>query len=384
MIRLTIPSIEEDDLQAVKEVIESGYLTQGEQVAAFERIVANYIGTKYAVAVSSCTAALHLSLLVLGVSHGDIVLVPAYSWPSTANVIELCGAQPVFVDICPNTFNMDPACLELVLKRLIFDKDSARRVKAILPVHTFGQLANMPEILKLAERYNLPVIEDAACALGATLNGRRTGTWGVMGCFSFHPRKVITTGEGGIITTNDSCLAHRLRTLRNHGLDPDSLLPDFIMPGFNYRMTEFQAALGITQMAKLDRIIDIRQRLAITYNELLEGTLLQTHRVYENSHPVYQSYVVMLPGYLAHKRGKIIEQLAKKGIETTIGTWNIPMTTYFRSRYGYKTGDFPTTDSVFQQSLTLPLFKGLGKAEQSKITRQLFVILQKEGKKADV
>jgi dTDP-4-amino-4,6-dideoxygalactose transaminase len=255
MIRLTIPSIDEDDLHAVREVLASGYLVQGKKVAAFEQIVADYVGTKYAVVVSNCTAALHLSLLALDVRPGDLVLVTAYSWLSTANVIELCGAHPVFVDISPDSFNMNPDCLKKALERLMTATDSGRRVKAILPVHTFGQMADMPAILKLAELYNIPVIEDAACALGATLHGRQAGTWGMMGCFSFHPRKAITTGEGGILTTNDSALASRLRALRNHGQDPDASSPDFIMPGFNYRMTEFQAALGITQMAKLDRII---------------------------------------------------------------------------------------------------------------------------------
>lgn len=371
MIRLTIPSIEEDDLQAVREVLASGYLVQGPRVAAFERAVADYVGSKYAIAVSNCTAALHISLMALDMRPGDLVIVTAYSWLSTANVIELCGAQPVFVDIYPDTFNMDPNCLEIVLERLMFTADTARRVKAILPVHTFGQLANMPEILTLAKRYSLPVIEDAACALGATLHGRHAGTWAVMGCFSFHPRKAITTGEGGIITTNDPALALKLRALRNHGLDPDASSPDFIMPGFNYRMTEFQGALGITQMAKLERIIAARRRLAAIYSELLEGTQLQAPKVSEGSVPVYQSYVVILPEHIAPERKTIIEQLREKMIETTIGTWNMPMTSYFRSRYGYRKGDFSVADQVFARSLSLPLYEGISSRDQEYISDNL-------------
>ncbi len=371
MVRLTIPTIEEDDLQAVREVLSSGYLVQGQRVAAFELAVADYVGTKYAVTVSSCTAALHLALLAIDVRAGDLVLVTSYSWISTANVIELCGAQPVFVDIRPDTFNMDPNCLEAVLQQLMGVPDTARRVKAILPVHTFGQMADMPEILELVNRYKLPVIEDAACALGATLHGRQAGIWGCMGCFSFHPRKTITTGEGGIIATNDYGLARRLRALRNHGQDPEASSPEFIMPGFNYRMTEFQAALGISQMTKVDRIIASRRRMASNYNKLLSGTPVQAPIVSEGSRPVYQSYVVLLPEYMTSHRQTIIEQLREDRVETTIGTWNMPMTSYFRSRYGYRTGDFPMADQVFTRSLCLPLHENISSQEQQYVTDNL-------------
>jgi perosamine synthetase len=320
VIRLTIPSIAEDDLQAVREVLASGYLVQGLHVAAFEQAAAKYTGCQYAVAVSNGTAALHLALLALDVHPGDIVLVTAYSWLSTANVIELCGAQPVFVDIQPDTFNIDPICLKRVLRRLMAVYATAKRVKAVLPVHTFGQMANMPAILDLANRYTVPVVEDAACALGATWHGRQAGTWGVMGCFSFHPRKAITTGEGGMITTNDPALARRLRALRNHGLDPDALAPDFILPGFNYRLTEFQAALGLTQMSKLDRIITARRRHAVHYDALLSGTPIQAPIVNENGTSVYQSYVVLLPEYRTTYGQNLIRRLKERGIETTIGT----------------------------------------------------------------
>lgn len=382
MIRLTIPTIEEDDLQAVCEALASGYLVQGPRVAAFEQAVADYVGVQHAVAVSNCTAALHLSLLALDTQPGDLVIVTAYSFIATANVIELCGAQPVFVDIQPDTFNMDPNRLEDVLKRLMSVRETARRVKAILPVHTFGQMADMPAILELANRYELPVIEDAACALGATLHGRQAGTWGVMGCFSFHPRKAITTGEGGMVVTNDAGLARRLRALRNHGQDPESSLPDFIMPGFNYRMTEFQAALGLTQMAKLDRIIAARRRLAKHYDDLLKDTPLQIPVVAPGSQPVYQSYVVLLPEQAAVRRAEIIARLKEQGIETTIGTWHIPMTTYFRAQYGCKVGNFPVTDRVFRQALTLPLYECLQESEQAIVVQQLVSALRMLGMKA--
>lgn len=371
MIRLTIPSIEEDDLQAVREVLASGYLVQGPKVAAFEKAVADYVGTKYAVAVSSCTAALHLALLALGTRPGDLVIVTAYSFIATANVIELCGAQPIFVDIRPDTFNIDPACLEKVLKQLMASSETNRRVKAVLPVHTFGQMTDMTAILELANRYELPVVEDSACALGATLNGRQAGTLGKLGCFSFHPRKAITTGEGGMIVTDDKKLTRTLRALRNHGQDPDASSPDFILAGFNYRMTEFQAALGITQLAKLERIIAARRQLASYYDELLENTQLQAPKVVPGSRPVYQSYVVLLPERATPHRAELITRLRKQGIETTIGTWHMPMTTYFRSRYGYKEGDFPIAVQVFNRSLTLPLYEKMLQSEQNQVVQHL-------------
>lgn len=376
MIRLTVPSIAEDDLQAVREVLASGYLVQGSHVAAFEEAVATYVGCQHAVAVSSGTAALHLALLALDVRPGDIVVVTAYSWLATANVIELCGAQPVFVDIQPDTFNLAPNDLDVVLRRLMSAPHIRRRVKAILPVHTFGQMADMPAIRDVASRYELPVIEDAACALGATRNNRQAGTWGMLGCFSFHPRKAITTGEGGMITTDNAEVARRLRALRNHGLDPDAPTPDFIMPGFNYRLTEFQAALGLNQMAKVPRIISARQRLAAHYDGLLTGTLVQAPVVSEQNQSVYQSYVVSLPEHAAVRRQCLIDRLKDKGYETTIGTWHMPLATYFRQRYGYKEGDFPTTDSVFARAMTLPLHEELSVSEQKELCTTLLHLLE--------
>jgi dTDP-4-amino-4,6-dideoxygalactose transaminase len=372
VIRLTVPSIEEDDLLAVREALLSGYLVQGARVCAFEQAVAEYVGSEYAVAVSSGTAALHLGLFALDVHPGDIVLVSAYSWIATANVIELCGAQPAFLDIQPDTFNLDPNRLEEALKQLMTDSETGRRVKAILPVHTFGQVADMAAIFELANRYELPVVEDAACAMGATFNDRQAGTWGTLGCFSFHPRKAITTGEGGMVVTNDAKLDRRLRALRNHGQDPDaSSPPEFIMPGFNYRMTEFQAALGLTQMTKIDRIIASRRRLAAQYDELLRGTSMQAPVVAPGSSPVYQSYVVLLPQRGANPRDEMINRLKEQDIETSMGTCHMPLTKYFRSRYGFKVGDFPVADQVFARSISLPMYEQLSEREKVHVVKHL-------------
>ena len=371
MIRLVVPSIEEDDLKAVREALASGRLVQGERVAEFERTVAKYVGCKHAVAVTNCTAALHLSLLALGVGPGDIVVVTAYSWIATANVIELCGAKPVFVDIDRGTFNVDPNRLEEALVKLMKSNETARRVKAILPVHAFGLMADMPQISELARRFDLPIVEDAACALGASCKAKKAGAWGVVGCFSFHPRKAITTGEGGMITTDDSRLADRLRALRNHGQDPGVPSPDFIVPGFNCRMTEFQAALGQSQMKKIDRILASRRRVARNYDSLLARAPVFVPKVDDESQSVYQSYVVMLKAGDGTMRNGLIERLKEEGVETAIGTVHMPLASYFRYKYGYQEGDFPVTDYVAAVSLALPLHEQLSAEDQENIVNGL-------------
>jgi perosamine synthetase len=372
MIRLTVPSIEEDDLLAVREALATGFLVQGGRVASFEKVVAGRAGTRNAVAVSNCTAALHVALLSLDVRPGDMVVVPAYSWIATANVIELCGAQPVFVDIEPDSFNISPARLGETLERLMSCASTARRVKAVLPVHVFGQMADLRSILETVGPYSLPVVEDAACSLGASLDGRQAGSWGSMGCFSFHPRKAVTTGEGGVIAVDDQRLADTLRALRNHGLDPSAPQNDFIMPGFNYRMTEFQAALGQSQMAKLDRILLARRKLAGNYDLLLAGTPVKSPAVKLGieSH-VFQSYVTLLPAAAAPGRDALIRKLKASGVETSIGTWHMPMTRFFRNRYGFRKGDFPVADDVFQRTLTFPLFEKMTMDQQKEVVEKV-------------
>lgn len=367
MIRLSIPSIEDDDLEAVAKVLKTGFLVQGPNVAKFEESLKAITGSKHAVAMTNCTAALQLALLAIDVRPGDLVAVTAYSWLSTANVIELCGATPVFVDIDPRTFNMSPDALEETLARITKTADGKRRLKAILPVHTFGQMADMTRLLAIGEKYGLPVIEDAACALGATWNGKQAGSLGLMGCFSFHPRKAVTTGEGGAVTTDDDALANRLRALRNHGQDPTAPTPDFVMPGFNVRMTEFQAAFGVTQLAKMPRILGARQALAKVYDRLLAGTKVKAPFVAKEATHAVQSYVSTLPESAAPRRAEIIKTLREKGIETNIGTWHMPMTTFFRTRYGFRSGDFPVADKVFAESFTLPLYEGLAESDLSRV-----------------
>lgn len=383
MIKLTTVFIDDEDLQAVREALESGYLVQGPRVAAFESALAGYVGSAHAIALNSCTSALHLALLALGAGAGDLVLVAAYSFTATANAVELCGARPVFVDIDPKTFNIDPARLLTALEALERSGDLAR-VRAILPVHTFGQMAEMREIQAMADRFGVPVIEDAACALGATERGQQAGTFGRLGCFSFHPRKALTTGEGGAVVTNDAALARTLRTLRNHGIDPDAAGTDFVRPGFNNRMTEFQAALGLVQLRRMERAIESRRLAAARYATLLEGTVVQRPVVGEGRDSVYQSYVVLLPQEAAAVRDQVIKRLRELEVEVSIGTWNIPMTTYYRTTYGYKPEDFPTTASVFARSLALPMYQDISAPDQGLVVGALFQTLKEFGVTVDL
>lgn len=375
MIRLNVPSIDQSDLDAVSEVLRTGMLVQGARVKAFEEALQPHTGAPHVVAVSNGTAALHLALLALDVQPGDLVLVTAYSWISTANAVEFCGAQPAFVDIDRRTYNMSPGALEVELKRLMAVASTARRVKAILPIDAFGQMADLPSILALGEKYGVPVVEDAACSLGASLNGKRAGEM-ALATFSLHPRKAITTGEGGFLTTADERVAWKLRALRNHGLNPAAATPDFVMPGYNYRLTEFQAAMGLTQLAKMDRLIAARRRLAARYAELLAGSALTVPFVPEGHAPVFQSYVCLLPAGAAPRRAALIASLREAGVETQIGTWHMPLTTYFRTRYGYRAGDFPDTDEVFARAFSLPLYEGLTDEDQRRVVAAVLERLQ--------
>jgi perosamine synthetase len=359
VIRLTKPTIEDDDLAAVRDVLESGNLVQGRHVQALEERIRAIVGTEHAVVVSSGTAALHLALLGLGIGPGDRVALPAYSFLATANVIEIVGAVPVFVDIEGETFAIDPDTLERVAGR--------EALAAVMPVHPFGHVADMAGIAAAAP--GVPIVEDGAAALGARQAGRPAGSFGAAGCFSFHPRKAVTTGEGGAITTDDPALARKVRALRNHGLDPDSSVPDFIIPGFNYRMTDFQAALGVSQVDKLESIVSGRRAAAARYDALLAGSSVRPPRVLPGNDVVIQSYVTLLPP--AVDRTALIARLLAEGIETQIGTYHMPLASYYRERYGFRPGDFPVTDDVAGRALTLPLYPTISADQQADVVDRL-------------
>jgi len=345
-IRLCVPWTSDDEMDSIKEVITSGYLTQGPKTEEFERAVAEYVGAQYAFATSSCTTALHLSLVALGVGPGDNVLVPDFTFPATANVVIQQGARPILVDVDPGTFNID---IEDLFRKW------TPRTKAVIPVHVFGRPASMDQIREFAQGKNLAVIEDAACALGATYKGKRCGNLGDLGCFSFHPRKIVMTGEGGMITTNSNGLAKKIAVLRSHGSVREASRLRFVAAGFNYRMSDVNAAIGIVQMRKLSEIVRMRRQLAEQYMKLLSEISGLTLPVDEkHSIQTYQSFVVMLPKRI--NRDEIIMKMKESGVETTIGTYALHTEPYFQKYFGYKSGDLPVSFQCARRSLTLPLY----------------------------
>jgi perosamine synthetase len=334
-IRLAFPELGEAELEAVAEVLESGALTMGPKVAAFEELVAAACGVEHAVAVSNGTAALHLAVLALGIGPGEEVIVPAYTFPATANVVRLAGATAVLVDIDPDTFNLD---LDRVYEAV------TPRTKAVLAVHLFGrpldwaalQEAVSPEIL---------LLEDAAGALGARWQGMPCGGLATLGCLSFHPRKIVTTGEGGAVTTNDAELAGSIRRLRHHGIDSSA---DIVAPSTNYRLADVLCAIGIPQMHRLDELLATRTRVADAYTERLRDVVELPDAETGDTHG-WQAYVVRLD-----RRDEALETLRAEGIEVQIGTYALHHLSAYRDQ-----GPFPGADAASARALALPLHSRL-------------------------
>jgi dTDP-4-amino-4,6-dideoxygalactose transaminase len=356
MIRLAVPEIGDEEVQAVAAVLRTGFLVQGPAVQAFEERVAAKVGTRQAVAVSSGTAALHLALLALDVGPGDEVVVPGFTHPATANVVEQTGARPVLVDVDLDTFNVDPTAMARAI---------GARTKALLPVHLFGLPADMDRILAMAAERRVAVVEDAACALGASYDGRPCGSLGRVGCFSFHPRKVITTGEGGLLTTDDDALADRLRRLRNHGQVTERGRGRFLEAGLNYRMTDFQAALGLAQMDRLRGILERRAALARSYTAALHGwSGASTPVVAARAQPAWQSYVVLLREGV--DRDAVQSRLHDAGVETTLGTYALTAQPHYRDH-----APLPRSLAAQQRSLSLPLHTRLSDQDVDRVVAAL-------------
>lgn len=371
-INITKPQFGKEELRAVKEVLDSGWVVQGPKVLEFERLISKFSGAPFAVATTSCTTALHIALLSLGVGPGDEVIVPAFTFVATANVCEYVGAKPVFTDINLNTFNIDTEKIE---------KAITRKTKAIIPVHLFGLSADMEPILKLAKKYKLAVVEDAACAIGTKYLGKHVGTIGDAGAFSFHPRKAITTGEGGLLTTNQKSLAMSAMSLRDHGAAVSDLarhkgktftLPAYDILGYNYRMTDLQAAIGVEQVKKLKNILKGRISIANIYNKAFKNhKFLQTPEIPKYSNHTYQSYVLLVKENSPISRDEISKKFARKGVATRQGTQNVPMLGYYHKKYGYKLSDFPNSAYAEKNTLTIPLFSRMTKKEQNYIIENI-------------
>jgi perosamine synthetase len=361
MIRLCIPFTDERELSEIAKVLATGFLTQGPKTAEFESRVAAYIGVKHAFAMSSCTTALHLSLVALGVGPGDEVIVPDFTFPATANVVIQLGATPVLADVELDTYTISEASLAAKI---------TPKTRAIMPVHTFGCAADMDMVQRLAASRGIPVVEDAACALGTTYRGKFCGSIGTLGCFSFHPRKVITTGEGGMITTNDDALADKVRLLRSHGGVPGNGRMRFEAAGFNYRLSDVQAAMGVAQMDKLPELLERRRALA----EELRSRLADIPGVRVPTNPpwgghIFQSFVVLLEPPI--DRDRVIAQLREAGVETTLGTYSLHAQPFFSRTLGLRPGDLPNGELAYRQSLTLPLYPQLKSEDLSVIATRL-------------
>ncbi|MFC7685717.1 DegT/DnrJ/EryC1/StrS family aminotransferase [Ureibacillus sp. GCM10028918] len=353
MIKLSQPIISEEAIQDVSEVLRSGMLVQGQHVKEFEEGLKDYIGTQGVLAVSSGTAALHVALAALDIGENDAVLVPAFTYPATANVVEIQKAKTVLVDVDPFTYNIDPEKLE----ESILNYKDKERLRAIIVVHEFGAPANMTKILEIAYKFQLFVIEDAACALGTKWNEQHVGTFGDIGCFSCHPRKAITTGEGGVVVTNNPQLLKKMNLLRNHGVikEADGTM-DFILPGFNYRMTEFQAVLGTHQLKTFNSWLAQRKILVDYYLKQLKGDKsIQLPKPFEGH--AWQTFMVVINSNI--KRAEIIKNLKLKNIETNLGAQAIHMLSYYRDKYNFDSNDYPVAKNLFESGLALPLHSEL-------------------------
>jgi len=382
-IPIAKPYIGEEEKQATAEVLASGWLVQGVKVAEFEKMVCKFTGAKFAKASSSCATALHLALVSLGIGPGDEVLVPSFTFVASVNAIESTGAKPVFVDIDLKSFNID---VNKAKEYLLRKSDQSTRVAGIMPVHLFGLCADMSAVMELAKRYNLFVIEDAACALGSYCGSEHAGTFGNAGCFSFHPRKLITTGEGGMLVTDSQEISTRVSSLRDHGASVSDLerhekdgflLPAFEQVGYNYRLTDIQASIGVEQMKKLQWIIDRRSEKAAKYDEgLRDIDCLQIPHVPKGYIHSYQSYVVTLRDprndivptnkieALRIARDAVMAKLAERGIATRQGTSAVHRLGYYRNKYGVKDDDLPISLQAECLTIALPLYPHMTDKEQ--------------------
>lgn len=358
---LASPSFEEADIAAAVRVLRSGALVQGPEVRLFESRIEAFTGAPHAIAVANGTIAIQLALSALGIGPGDEVIVPAFSFIATANAVVLCGATPVFVDVDARTFNIDPSRIEAAL---------TPRTKAILPVHEFGLCCDIDTVLAIARRHKLAVIEDAACALGSRSAGRHAGTLGDIGTFSLHPRKIITCGEGGVITTASDALAERLRTLRNHGAAPATQAPAFLVPGHNARLTDFQAALVASQMPRLEASLAHRRQLADIYREHIRHPGLVLPLVPDGIQPNWQTFHLLLPDYL--DQADVIARLRAKGIGTNLGAQCMPAQACYLAAHGDNCAmKFPNAWRAWKKGLAIPLHEKISPADAAFIAAAL-------------
>jgi perosamine synthetase len=369
VIPITLPLLGPEEELAAVAAIRSGWVTQGPRVAEFERAVADYCGTEHAVAVANCTTALHLALVVAGVGPGDEVICPSMSFIATCNSIRYTGATPVFAEVDPQTYNLDPDAATAAI---------TSRTKAILLVHQIGLPADIESFYALARSRNLQIVEDAACAIGSRYRGRPIGSHGDLVCFSFHPRKVITTGEGGMITTHRADYAQRLRALRQHGMTVSDtarhsskkvVIESYECLGYNYRITDIQAAIGVEQMKRLPQIVARRRELAAQYTEgLRRHPWLRPPHVPDGAEPNFQSYAVQLTPDARLSRDELMQQLLDEGIATRRG---IMLAHVEPACAELKLPPLPRSEEASGRSLLLPLYPQMTNYQQQRVLTTL-------------
>jgi dTDP-4-amino-4,6-dideoxygalactose transaminase len=374
-MQLTAPEFDETEMDQLRACLNSGWVTQGPLTQRFERLIAQHHGVKHALATTSCTAALHLATMALGLRAGDEVIVPAFTWVTSAHCAEYVGACAVFADIDLVTYNLDPAAFAAAI---------TPRTRAVVAVHLFGLAAPMDEIRVIAKRNGVAVIEDAACGIGTTYNGKPVGGLAEVGCFSFHPRKIVTTGEGGAVTTNDDEIANAVCSLRNHGSTGPQNSPDepagpwtmstFDRLGYNLRLSDIQAAVGVAQMKKLDGLLAERRSLADGYRERLcdrNDIVLPT---IDGGHS-YQSFVIRIAEGGRKRRNAVMSCLAANDIETRPGTHAVPALGYYRDKYALRPDDYPNAMLAENTTITLPLFPGMTATDVDRVADALLAAL---------
>jgi dTDP-4-amino-4,6-dideoxygalactose transaminase len=400
-IPVIIPYFTQEEAEEVAKVLDSNWVAQGTKVAEFEKMVASYEQVKYGIATTSCTTALHLALLEMGINERHDCIVPSFTFTASPNSILYTGATPIFADVSRDTYNLDPDCLEQIIQEqydsCMANKKTGKQLKAIMAVSLFGLCADLPRINAIANKYELLVLQDSACAFGAKINGIMEANFGNMSCLSFHPRKSITTGEGGMVLTNDKDVATRLRSLRSHGAtiseidrhkNAGYLLPDYNELGYNYRMTDIQAAVGVAQMRKMQFITDTRRQKAIRYNELIKEikiNFLIPPYAPEGYYHTYQSYVCVLDvkqlGFknetvedieeASEIRNEIMKKLDEQGIATRVGTHAAHLLGQYKTRYGFAPDVYKNSYMLDRLSITLPLYVQMKESDQVRVLQAL-------------
>ena len=374
-----LPSIGEEEINEVVDTLRSGWLTSGPKTKRFEEDFAHFIGVPYALAVNSCTAGLHLALEAIGIQPGDKVITTPYTFTATAEVIRYLGAEPLFVDIEPHTFNIDTQKLAATI-------DTVDGVKAILPVHFGGQSCDMDSILALASRASMKVIEDAAHALPASYKGRNIGNLGDITVYSFYVTKTVATGEGGMIVTANPEYAERMRTLRLHGISRDvfarsaSQQPtwyyEVVAPGYKYNMTDITAALGIHQLQKANTFRQRRAEIAAQYTQELADLPLRTPYQHPHNTHAWHLYVIQLQlEELSKDRNTFIERMNAAGIGTSVHFIPLHLQRYWRDRYGFKPADFPVALDVYQRAVSLPIYPSMNDGDVARVIATIRQIL---------